>query len=514
MRGPIAKLLSLVAAAALAWPAAAQTGLADRAAGPQEGPTPGKPGEPATKPPEKEAAKEDKNKKEKKDEWLAVLNGDVHTITDGVYRGATILCRNGKIQAIGYDLAIPKEAATLDAAGLSIYPGLIAVASSGVIGQEPVDYSTDVFSLQMTFALACGWTTMASGNSAGKLTHGTLDGLLLRGNLWQRMSYMSGDERRRVRSELEAAREFLRKKRLYDQQKAAGQQVEEPKPEGVNENWLKLLGGDLIARFDANSAEDLRAIAKLVTEYGFKAVIFGATEGWIVAEELGRAGVSCVINPHTPRTFDRALNRLNGATIENAAILNRHGVKVGVTPASARLSQDGLLDRDLRTPTVEAALAVRGGLPRDAAEATLTINAARILGVDDRVGSLQPGKDADFIVLDGELLDYDAFVQYTVVNGRLVYDKAKESLFRDLRPRPSTYQEPRPPEPPPEEKPEEKKETPAPAEGEKKEGEKKEDGKPDEKPKDDPKPAEPPSPAPPPGEPPKPDGTPKDDERA
>jgi adenine deaminase len=110
-------------------------------------------------------------------------------------------------------------------------------------------------------------------------------------------------------------------------------------------------------------------------------------------------------------------------------------VKVAVIPQSQRLSSDGLLDRDLRTPTVEAMLAMRGGLPHDAAEAALTINAARILGVDDRVGSLEPGKDADLIILDGDLLAYESFVYYAVVNGRLVYDKAKEPLFRDLRPR-------------------------------------------------------------------------------
>ena len=297
------------------------------------------------------------------------------------------------------------------------------------------------------------------------------------------------------------------RKKLFDQQKASGTaapNAEEPKPEGVNDAYLKLLGGDVLARFDANSAEDLRAIAKLVTEYGFKAVIFGATEGWIVAEELGRAGISCVVTPHTTRSFDKRLNRPNGATIENCAILYQHGVKVAVIPQGTRLSNDGLLDRDLRTPTVEAALAVRGGLPREAAEASLTINAARLLGVDDRVGSLEVGKDADFIVLDGELLDYQSFVYYAVVNGRLAYDKAKESLFKDLRPRPSTYQEPKPPPPPPEEKKAEEKkaEEAKPGEGEKKEGE---------KPKEEPKPGEPPKPDEKPKEDPKPGGPPKPD---
>jgi hypothetical protein len=515
------RLLPVALIALLARPAAAQA-LYDGGSLRQDG-GPTKPGD-AAKPGEAKPGdkKDDKKKEEKKDEWLAVTNGDVHTVTDGVLRGATVLCKNGKIRKIGYGLEIPKEAATLDASGMTVYPGLIAANSTGILGGEPVELSTDVFSYNMTFALACGWTTVVTGNSAGKLTYGTLDGLLLRNNLWMRMSYASGDERRRLRDELENAREYLRKRRLFEQQKAAGVQgLEEPQPQGVNDAYLKLLSGAVLARFDSNSVEDLRSIAKLVTEFGFKAVVFGAVEGWIAAEDLGRAGVSCVVTPHTSRVRNRELNRPSGATIENAAILYQHGVKVAVIPAGARLSSDGLLDRDLRTPTVEAALAVRGGLPRDAAEAALTINAARILGVDDRVGSIEVGKDADLIVLDGDLLNYESLVYYTVVNGRLVYDKAKESLFRDLKPRPSTYQEPKPPEPPKAEPPkddkkdekkegeakpaDDKKDGAAPKEGEKpKDGDKpKEEPKP-EKPKEDPKPGEPPKPKEEPKDPPKP----------
>jgi imidazolonepropionase-like amidohydrolase len=523
----LAALPLAVALALLAPCARAQESFADAGGHPvatddkkpdDKKPQEGKPEEKKPGQEKQEEKKDEKKKEEKKDTWLAVLHGDVHTMTGGTLRGATILAKNSRIHAIGYGLDVPKEAATIDATGLQVYPGLIAVNSFGVLGGEPVDYTTDVYSQNLTFALACGWTTMVSGNSAGKLTFGSLDGLLLRNNLWLRIGYMSGDERRRVREEMEGAREFMRRKRAFDLAKAAGQAVEEPKPEGVNDGFLKLLRGELLARFDANSTEDLRSIAKLVTEYGFKAVVFGAVEGWTVADELGRAGISCVVTPHTPRLRDTRENRPNGATIENAALLHSHGVKVAVIPQGQRLSSDGLLDRDLRTPTVEAAFAVRGGLPRPAAEMALTINAARILGVDDRVGSLEVGKDADFILLDGDLIDYSSFVYYSVVNGRLVYDKAKEPLFRDLRPRPSTYQEPKP-EPPPEPKPEPKKEEPKKEEGkgegdkkegEKKEGEKKDGEKPKEgdKPKGEPKPGD--KPKDPDKEPPKPGEKPKD----
>jgi imidazolonepropionase-like amidohydrolase len=82
---------------------------------------------------------------------------------------------------------------------------------------------------------------------------------------------------------------------------------------------------------------------------------------------------------------------------------------------------------------MEAAFAVRGGLPGDAAVRAITLDAARVLGVDDRVGSIEVGKDADFVILDGELLHYLSLPQYTVVNGRVAYDQEKEGILDHIR---------------------------------------------------------------------------------
>ena len=83
---------------------------------------------------------------------------------------------------------------------------------------------------------------------------------------------------------------------------------------------------------------------------------------------------------------------------------------------------------------MEAAFAVRGGLPNDVAVRAITIDAARILGVDHRVGSIEIGKDADFTIVDGELLHYMTLVRWTVVHGRIAYDKQKDSLLDHVRP--------------------------------------------------------------------------------
>jgi cytosine/adenosine deaminase-related metal-dependent hydrolase len=84
---------------------------------------------------------------------------------------------------------------------------------------------------------------------------------------------------------------------------------------------------------------------------------------------------------------------------------------------------------------MEAAFAVRGGLPEAAALEAITIGAARVLGLEGRIGSIEEGKDGDFIVCDGDLLHYNTLVQWTIVNGRVAYDKEKESLFAHIRPR-------------------------------------------------------------------------------
>jgi adenine deaminase len=95
----------------------------------------------------------------------------------------------------------------------------------------------------------------------------------------------------------------------------------------------------------------------------------------------------------------------------------------------------GIAGRDILHLPIEAGFAVRGGLSERAALEAMTIVPARALGVDHRVGSLEVGKDCDLIVTDGDLLHYETFVQYAVVEGKLVYDKQEELFFAHIRPR-------------------------------------------------------------------------------
>jgi imidazolonepropionase-like amidohydrolase len=375
----------------------------------------------------------------KPDRHLAVIHGTIHTVTGPTLADATLLSKNGKIVAIGRDLPLPPECEVVDARGMHVYPGLIAVSSSGFVGGEPPDDTTDVFSLGMNLALAAGITTAVTGNTAAKLTWGSVDGLLLKRNLLHNLRYSTGAPlaRAELRADLEKVRDYLRKLREYELVKDRDKSAKAPEKDwlkGKYEDYRKLLTRETIAVTNANGQEELLALADLAETYDFDLLIRGAYEGWTCAARLGRAGVRTIITPRTSVIASRLVNRPTGSTIENARLLHEHGVTVAVIPGTTGIMTWGLGGRDMQHLNLEAAFAVRGGLSNDAAIRTITIDAARVLGLDDRVGSLEVGKDADCIIVSGDLLHYMTLVHYTVVNGRLAYDKAEDSLFRHIRP--------------------------------------------------------------------------------
>jgi imidazolonepropionase-like amidohydrolase len=165
-------------------------------------------------------------------------------------------------------------------------------------------------------------------------------------------------------------------------------------------------------------------------------VIEDAVEGWTVADELGRAGATVVLTPRTRRTKSELLSSEGGSSIENAAKLHAAGCQIAIVPQSKGVDLGGIVGRDILHLPIEAGFAIRGGLPEQAAFEAITIVPARILGVAHRVGSLEVGKDCDLIITDGDILHYETFVQWSVVDGKVVYDKQQELYYAHIRPRP------------------------------------------------------------------------------
>jgi imidazolonepropionase-like amidohydrolase len=175
----------------------------------------------------------------------------------------------------------------------------------------------------------------------------------------------------------------------------------------------------LIAR--VHRAADIRAVLKLAREEKLKLILEGAEEGWMAAAEIARAGVPVILNPITnrPDSFE-----ILGATLENAARLHAAGVTLAFT------GPEGAAHR-AREIRYGAGTAVAWGLPWDAALAAVTINPARMFGVGDRTGSLEPGKDADLVIWSGDPFEPLSTPRAVYIRGQAQDLTTRQTELRD-----------------------------------------------------------------------------------
>lgn len=392
-----------------------------------------------------DAKKDEKKEEDKKDEkefWLHVTNVEVHPVVGPVMQNAEIMCRDGKIVAIGNDLAKPDtedekvEYETLDGQGMRAYPGVIALNGAGLIPRMAgkAGDNTDPRGFMTEVVLAHGITTTVTGSTAVKLDANATNEAVLRQGLFRGLQYSSRNpqQKRQLREALEKARAFIRatKSGASDDEKKKLQ-----KELGAGAGYIPLLEGKQIALFNVEDRQAIVEVCELVETFAFRAVLRGAAEGWTVPGRLGRAKLSVVLTPRARRDPNENLMRESGGVASNAATLWNHGVQVAIATGSSRIDFDAQPGRDALGVTWDAGHAVSGGLPEKAAIEAITLTAARVYGLDDRIGSLEVGKDADIIITDGELLHYETMVQWAVVNGRVSYDKAKSNAYRHIRPR-------------------------------------------------------------------------------
>lgn len=391
-------------------------------------------------------------------ETLAIVGGDIYPISDPVIRGGVLILENGKIARLGIGLAVPEGATVIDAKGKCVLPGLVAMQLSGVTGgaASTVAGSFDPYGQSVGFALASGITAgyVSGGDGGGgggrfgrrggrgvsttnavlKMAEGALDGYCLREPAMATISwtYASGSDKAELRRSLREAAAYLRDKAQFERDKAAGKKVEEPKEPRDAATSLQLLRGEIPARVAASSAGEILQALELHREFGIHLVLEGVLEGWLVAADIAAADADAIVTPRALREVDEALNRGSGSRNELAAILRHAGVHVAILPGSAGFSTGGDFGGDLFTLPFEAAHAVGGGLDEASALAAITLEPARMLGVADRVGSLEPGKDADVIVMNGHPLDYRALVDVTIVDGKVRYERSKMPWFSNI----------------------------------------------------------------------------------
>ena len=182
-----------------------------------------------------------------------------------------------------------------------------------------------------------------------------------------------------------------------------------------------MLKGQVPLAVQANRASDLLAAIRLADEFKVRLVLIGASEGWMVAEQLREARVPVVVKPLTNIPTFESL----GATLENAARLSRAGVTVALA------SFDTQNSRLLRQ---EAGNAIANGMDRDAALRAVTLTPAQLWGVADRVGSLEAGKDADLVIWSGDPFELTTGAERVFIKGvEMPRDTRQRALLEKYR---------------------------------------------------------------------------------
>jgi imidazolonepropionase-like amidohydrolase len=389
--------------------------------------------------------------------FLAIVNGTVYPVSGPVIRQGTVLVKDGKIVEVGRNVQVPPEARVVDARNKHVTPGLVAVRAFGTFGtafsargEEKQSDQANPFSQTMLMALSSGITTACEGGSQlpqgqlggfiGKHTYGTLEGMSLREPAALFLQYSGGDmsARYQTRETLQKAAEHRTKMKAYVAELAAGKRdAKAPTADEAVKNLVRAMDGEIPCFVQGTTALDLQGLADLSLEFDLPLVVLDAREAWTMTGRLARAKISVIVNPRQRGQGGNEPTRFyedpSGWSIETAAKLDAAGVPWCVQSLSPFVSTGGIAGRDLMQLNMDAAFTVRGGTSEEAALRAVTLSAAEILKVDDRVGSLDRGKDADVAIFDLDPLDYRSFAETVFVNGKIVYEKDKVSFFNHIQ---------------------------------------------------------------------------------
>jgi len=174
------------------------------------------------------------------------------------------------------------------------------------------------------------------------------------------------------------------------------------------------LRGDVPAIFNAYRADDIDTAIRLAQEFKLKLILSSVTEGYLETQVIKQSGAAALVGPTLQRLESI---ETNNASLEDAAILAQAGI-----PVALMTGFENYVPKN-RVLLFEAGVAAGNGLGFEGALRASTIDAAKILGIADRVGSLEAGKDADVVLYDGDPFEYTSHVTAVVVNGKLSYQR-------------------------------------------------------------------------------------------
>lgn len=379
---------------------------------------------------------------------LCIKNGMVHNAVTPEAFLADILVENGKITAIGQGLACPEDAQVIDASGKQVYPGFVEahghIGLDGYgIGYEGMDYNemNDIISPQMrgldgvkpmdpafAKAAAAGVTSVCVGPGSANVLGGTfttiktvgkrVDDMVIRDGVAMKCAF--GENPKRVYREKKDSsrmttaallRETLFKAREYMEKKeAAGEDVSKrPSFDMKLEALIPVLKREIPLKAHAHAAEDIFTALRIAREFDVKITLEHVTEGHLIAEELAGENVPLAVGPTLTNASKFELRNKSWIT---PGVLAAAGCQVSIITDSPVIPQEYL--------PLCAGLAVKAGMDPFKALQAITINPARHAGIDDRVGSLEVGKDADIVITDGCPFEVSTVVEHVLIDGKAV----------------------------------------------------------------------------------------------
>lgn len=384
----------------------------------------------------------------------AITNARILTITNGVIEKGTILIENGKIADVGADVGVPGDAEIIDAAGMTVMPGLVdahchigiweeAIGWAGSDGNEETDPITPhVRALDgikanadeggLDAALKEGVTAVQVLPGSANVIGGTgvviktkpqptIDDMVVQEPSGMKIAFgenprrVYGDRKQTPSTRMGVAgilREWLTKAKNYMEKKERFKDDPEKMPEKdlKLEALIPVLKREMPLRAHAHRADDFATAVRIAEEFDLDISWEHGTEAHRLADWVAEKGIPVVWGPGLNwRTKWETRER----TFETLRIMHEAGVKFAI-------QTDAENGKVMFLP-VSAALAVKAGLPEEEALKAITITPAEILGLGDRIGSIEKGKDADLRVVDGDPLDIRSKVKIVLIDGEIVH---------------------------------------------------------------------------------------------
>ena len=397
---------------------------------------------------------------------VAIVGGRVVPIVGPEIEGGTVLIRNGKISAVGDAVTVPDGVRVVDAAGSWVLPGFIEAhghvgvseEAEGWAGQDTNELTEPVTAqvraidainpADLGFRDAISGGVLAvnvnpgSGNPIGGQTVAlkcwgrTVDQMALRqpsgmkAALGENPKRVYGEQKKTpstrlgtaavIRGALVAAANYLQR---IEAEEAKPEAERKPVDRDLKLEALgKVLRREIPWRQHCHRADDIATAIRIADEFGYDLVIDHGTEAHLLADIIAARGIPVIIGPlFTSRSKVELRNR----SLANPGRLARAGVTIAITTDHPVVPINFLVH--------QASLAVKDGLDRATALAALTINPARIAGIDDRLGSIEPGKDADLVLWSGDPLDVLSRAERVFMDGVEIYSyEAGEGRFAEL----------------------------------------------------------------------------------